>query len=100
MKAALASLEAQPPSRTLERLIEQFKIQLVRAEGECTEDAEDLAAERVVEADLLRACLQAQRDRLIALRDDGSIGEDAFRVLEEELDWTELGWSHFLRIEV
>lgn len=100
LKAALASLEAQPPSRTLERLVEQFKIQLVRAEGECTEDAADLAAERVVEADLLRACLQAQRDRLIALRDDGSIGEDAFRVLQEELDWTELGWSHFLRIEV
>ncbi|MFA6114394.1 MAG: cation:proton antiporter [Sphingomonas sp.] len=39
---------------------------------------------------LKRAAIAAQRDRLFALRDEEKIGEDAYEVLEEELDWREL----------
>ena len=39
---------------------------------------------------LKRAAIAAQRDRLQAMRDDGTIGEDAFALLQEELDWRDL----------
>jgi CPA1 family monovalent cation:H+ antiporter len=32
----------------------------------------------------------------VALRADGTIGDAAFQRLEEELDWTELGWAQVL----
>jgi len=36
------------------------------------------------------AAITAQRDRLQAMRDDGTIGEHAFALLQEELDWRDL----------
>ena len=36
---------------------------------------------------------EAQRRRLVALRADGTIGDAAFHRVEEERDWTELGWA-------
>ncbi|HEU4720822.1 MAG TPA: sodium:proton antiporter [Gemmatimonadaceae bacterium] len=42
---------------------------------------------------IVRAALDAQRKRLVALRSDGTIGDAAFQRVEEELDWTELGWA-------
>ena len=39
---------------------------------------------------LKRAAIEAQRDRLQGMRDDGTIGEDAFALLQEELDWRDL----------
>ncbi len=41
-------------------------------------------------AELIRRAVAAERRRLIALRDDGTIGDDAFHQVEEELDWAEL----------
>jgi CPA1 family monovalent cation:H+ antiporter len=41
-------------------------------------------------ADVIRAALAAERRRLFALRADGTIGDDAFHRVEEELDWAEL----------
>ncbi|MGO4676582.1 cation:proton antiporter [Bosea sp. 2YAB26] len=40
---------------------------------------------------LRRDALAAARDKALALRRDGTIGDDAFHRLEEELDWLELG---------
>jgi monovalent cation/hydrogen antiporter len=40
--------------------------------------------------DVLRAAIAAERRRLFALRADGTIGDDAFHRVEEELDWAEL----------
>ena len=45
----------------------------------------------------MRAATEAQRRRLVALRDDGTIGDAAFQRVEEELDWTELGWAQVVR---
>jgi CPA1 family monovalent cation:H+ antiporter len=39
----------------------------------------------------------AERDKLIALRDKGTIGDDAFHRVEEELDWAELGAASLAR---
>jgi hypothetical protein len=33
----------------------------------------------------------------VALRADGTIGDTAFQRVEEELDWTELGWAQVVR---
>ena len=35
------------------------------------------------------AAIAAERERLIALRRSGEIGDEAYRTLEEELDWAE-----------
>jgi CPA1 family monovalent cation:H+ antiporter len=47
----------------------------------------------------VRAALEAQRRRLVALRADGTIGDAAFQRIEAELDWTELGWAQVVRLE-
>jgi CPA1 family monovalent cation:H+ antiporter len=39
---------------------------------------------------LLRRAVAAERSRLVSLRADGTIGDDAFHRVEEELDWAEL----------
>jgi NhaP-type Na+/H+ or K+/H+ antiporter len=49
------------------------------------------------DAAVVRAGIEAQRRRLVALRDDGSIGDAAFQRVEEELDWAELDWTQLLR---
>jgi len=40
-----------------------------------------------------RAVVNAQREHLIGLRDNGSVQEDVFQALEEELDWAALAAS-------
>jgi monovalent cation/hydrogen antiporter len=37
-----------------------------------------------------RAALRAARQALLAMRDSGDIGDDAFHTLENELDWMEV----------
>lgn len=46
---------------------------------------------------VVRAATAAQRQRLVALRAEGTIGDAAFQRVEEELDWAELDWARFLR---
>ena len=50
------------------------------------------------DAEVTRAATQAQRRRLVALREDATIGDAAFQRVEEELDWAELDWGQFLRV--
>jgi CPA1 family monovalent cation:H+ antiporter len=39
----------------------------------------------------------AERQRLVSLRADGTIGDAAFQRVEQELDWTELDLQQLLR---
>jgi Na+/H+ antiporter len=48
-------------------------------------------------AAIVRAALEAQRRRLVALRADDTIGDAAFQRVEEEMDWVELGWEQLVR---
>jgi CPA1 family monovalent cation:H+ antiporter len=43
-----------------------------------------------VDTALARTATSAERQRLLALRADGTIGDAAFQRLEQELDWEEL----------
>lgn len=49
------------------------------------------------DAAIVSAATGAQRRRLVALRDDGTIGDAAFQRVEEELDWAELDMAQVLR---
>jgi monovalent cation/hydrogen antiporter len=48
---------------------------------------------------VVRAAIAAERQRLSALRADGTIGDAAFQRVEQELDWRELDLEQFLRPE-
>ena len=57
------------------------------------------AGEPSADADTLRAAIAAERQRLSELRANGTIGDDAFQQVEEELDWAELDAESVLRAE-
>jgi len=80
-------------------------LQLHRAEDELARRDDGRSAEPVVlphthdydaDAAVVRAATGAQRLRLLALRNDGTIGDAAFQRIEEELDRAELDWSSVL----
>ena len=47
-------------------------------------------ARRSTYAEIFRAALQAARQAVLAMRANDEIGDDAFHVMEEELDWLEM----------
>jgi CPA1 family monovalent cation:H+ antiporter len=49
---------------------------------------------------LRRLGLMAKRDHLLHLRSEGAIDDDAFRTLENELDWAELAATPTERLEI
>lgn len=57
------------------------------------------SAVRYSDAEVVRAATEAQRHRLVVLRSDGTIGDAAFQRIEEELDWTEMGWAQITSTE-
>ena len=54
------------------------------------------AASRSAHTDIRRGALQAARQTVLAMRDSDEIGDDAFHLLEEELDWLEMADSRDL----
>lgn len=81
-RAALRALEAEEGSKP---------VRLLRLEYAAR--AEDLAEPRSDEADLAglqRRTVAAQREALLGLRRNGTIGDDAFHAIEAELDIIEL----------
>ena len=50
------------------------------------------------DADVVRAATAAERQRLTALRADGTIGDAAFQRVEQELDWEELDLQQLVRV--
>jgi Na+/H+ antiporter len=109
LRAALGAAAALPEAESAELVRRRYELQLRRAERELALDraepdgaAGEVAASTPAfaadagekdEATVLRVAIDAQRRRLVALRADGTIGDAAFQRVEEELDWTELGWA-------
>ncbi|MFL5581987.1 MAG: cation:proton antiporter [Gemmatimonadaceae bacterium] len=106
--AATAATAATPGAESADLVRRRYELQLRRAEAEHATDGagadgvvpEGAAAAAASAADgrdgdaaVVRAASEAQRHRLMALRSDGTIGDAAFQRVEEELDWTELGWA-------
>jgi monovalent cation/hydrogen antiporter len=115
LRAALDAAEACPGAESAELVRHRFALQLRRAEEEIASDgasasdattgeaaaapASGSASCLADDAAVVRAATEAQRKRLMALRSDGTIGDAAFQRVEEELDWTELGWAQVVGSE-
>jgi monovalent cation/hydrogen antiporter len=103
LRAATHALTLAPDGESVDLLRRRYQLQLRRAEAEAvTPDtvvhplALNAPEEDSADVHAVRAALAAQRKRLLSLRDRGTIGDAAFQRLEEELDWTEVGWDHVL----
>lgn len=77
----------------VELVRERFTLQLRRAQDEMRGDGDSRAAAGDGDAEVVRAAFEAMRSKLMELRRDETIGDAAFQRLEEELDWSELGWA-------
>jgi hypothetical protein len=86
----------------------RYELQLRRAEAELDggaggaggrPDGATSLGPPSADVDLVHAAMAAERQRLSALRADGTIGDAAFQQVEQELDWTELDLQQFLRSE-
>nr|MBA3521720.1 sodium:proton exchanger [Gemmatimonadales bacterium] len=100
LRAAVAAIAASG-GETAALIRQRYDLQLRRAGEEIAADSADgngtaTAVERDADAAVVRAAAEAQRRRLMALRDDGTIGDTAFQRVEEELDWAELDWAQDL----
>jgi monovalent cation/hydrogen antiporter len=110
LRAALDAAATCPGAESAALVRHRYELQLRRAEREIAADrvsANGVAPEEVraaasaaanadgrdQDAAVVRAATEAQRHRLWALRNDGTIGDAAYQRVEEELDWTELGWA-------
>ncbi|GEP02785.1 cation:proton antiporter [Methylobacterium oxalidis] len=83
--AALDSLDPQESESTA-----ALRQEFVAALKEAKTHEEGLAPETLPADDARRRAISAARDRVLALRREGGIGDDAYYVLEEEFDWAEL----------
>jgi CPA1 family monovalent cation:H+ antiporter len=113
LRAAVDAVAACHGDESAELVQRRFTIQLLRAEKAFDADGpvanraapegpgpNSSSSSEAANADddsvVIRAATEAQRRRLVALRGDGTIGDAAFQRLEEELDWSELGWSEIV----
>jgi len=91
LRAALAATGASPADEAAALVRHSYELQLRRAE-----EGLGPAPPPVADAAAVHVATGAQRRRLVALRADGTIGDAAFQSLQQELDWTELGWAQVL----
>jgi CPA1 family monovalent cation:H+ antiporter len=102
LRSAVSVLQAAPDVETAALLRRRFELRLRHAEAELDGGPHDPAhapGELSRDADRLRAAMAAERRRLSVLRANGTIGDDAFHQIEEELDWAELAAESVLRVE-
>jgi len=102
LRAAVSVLQAAPDVETAALLRRRFELRLRHAEAEAEGGPHDpvhAPGELSRDADRLRAAMTAQRRRLSTLRSSGTIGDDAFHQIEEELDWAELAAESVMRVE-
>jgi len=85
LAAGLATF-ASDRSALADAVRQEFKAHLAEASG----TVGSAGAARSAHADIRRGALQAARQSVLAMRDSDEIGDDAFHLLEEELDWLEM----------
>jgi CPA1 family monovalent cation:H+ antiporter len=104
LRAALAAAETCPEAEAAALVRHSYELQLRRAEEDLARGDGSPGASRgpmdldggAADGEVVRAATGAQRRQLVALRANGTLGDAAFQRLEEELDWTELGWAQVL----
>jgi CPA1 family monovalent cation:H+ antiporter len=88
-RAGLEALQGAGENEMTALLTRKYEARLRRADGAgaaAAEQAHDLPGD----ADAPRRAQEAERRKLLELRDRGVIGDDAFHRVEEELDWADL----------
>jgi CPA1 family monovalent cation:H+ antiporter len=96
LRAGLSATEELPGQEMAGLLRRRYEILLRRAEAELANGdappnvAPDGDRPPDVDATIVRTATSAERQRLLALRADGTIGDAAFQRIEQELDWEEL----------
>jgi CPA1 family monovalent cation:H+ antiporter len=95
LRAALEAVEECPAAETGELVRRRFELLLRRAEA--GEASPEVARELEEDADIIRTATAAERQRLSALRADGTIGDAAFQQIEQELDLEELSLQQLTR---
>ena len=100
LRAGLAAAEQWPGAEAADVVRQRLALQLRRAEepmassGAGGNGGAGSAEPEDADSAVIREAMAAQRQRLLALRSDSTIGDAAFQRIEEELDRTELDWSH------
>jgi len=101
LRAALAACTTCAGAETAELVRRRYELLLRRAEAEISDNTEDDENGRwralPEDAEAVRAATTAERSRLVALRDNGTIGDAAFQVIEQELDLEELDLEQLVR---
>jgi Na+/H+ antiporter len=100
LRAALSACTECSGAETAELVRRRYELLLRRAEAELesgrpVEDGADAAV--LADAEAVRAATAGKRQRLAALRADGTIGDAAFQLVEQELDWEELDLQQLVR---
>jgi len=98
LRAALAATVELPGEETSNLLRRRYEVLLKRAETELANGVSADGAkassppndEFSIDAAIVRTATAAERQRLVALRANGTIGDAAFQRVEQELDWEEL----------
>jgi CPA1 family monovalent cation:H+ antiporter len=107
LRAALEATEDCPGAETAELVRRRYALLLRRAEAELANagaNGEGLAGDaafwRAGDDDIavVTTATAAERQRLTALRADGTIGDAAFQQIEQELDWEELSVEQLVRV--
>ena len=97
LRAALAAIDPAEDDPVADLLRRRFGVMLQRAEAPGAGDDRSGTARPAAgvgvsagEAAIIRRAITAERQRLIALRADGTIGDAAFQQIEQEMDLEEL----------
>ena len=103
LRAALAATEGAS-SETTGLARRRYELELRRAESELKDGSTRASpdgppsphAASAADIEVLHGALAAERQRLSALRTEGTIGDAAFQRIEQELDWTEMDLQRLL----
>ena len=104
LRAGLAATTQLPGEDMSALLRQRYELRLRRAEADVADDGSPNAEqarrsrEFSVDASIVRTATTAERQRLLALRADGTIGDAAFQRVEQELDWEELDLQQLVSV--
>ncbi|WP_375465194.1 cation:proton antiporter [uncultured Methylobacterium sp.] len=88
--AALASLDEAGPEGEADAAVEALRAEFRTALAAADDHDEGHAPETLPSDAPRRRAIGAAREKVLHLRREGRIGDDAYLLLEEELDWAEL----------
>lgn len=97
LRAALSAVSIPVETTATEIMRRRYELLLGRAEAalanrgnDQSANADSNAREASLDAEMARAAVNAERHRLYALRADGTIGDSAFQLVQQDIDLEEL----------